>query len=303
MANSKINLQGAVDLGALAAARKAQEASSAARATAPDGIIFDVTEMTFEPEVIHRSQSLPVVVNFWSPRSQGSQVLSPLLEKLTAEQRGKVLLAHVEADSNPRLVQAFQLQTVPAVFLVIAGQVQPLFTNTVPEDQLRPLFAEIVKAAEQAGLVGAVAEDENPAESEAETPVDPRFQAAYDAINEGNWDAAEAAFTTVLNANPADDDAKAGLANVGLMRRTETLDFDAVALISPTNQMERLAKADALMLLGQAVEAYAVLVEGVAMSAAEEREAYKTRLLEFFILMGDSDDVRAARRALTNALF
>ena len=57
------------------------------------------------------------------------------------------------------------------------------------------------------------------------------------------------------------------------------------------------------MLLGQAVEAYAVLVEGVAMSAAEEREAYKTRLLEFFILMGDSDDVRAARRALTNALF
>lgn len=303
MVNSKLNLQGAVDLGALAAARKAQEASSAARATAPDGIIFDVSEMTFEPEVIHRSQSLPVVVNFWSPRSQGSQVLSPLLEKLTAEQRGKVLLAHVEADSNPRLVQAFQLQTVPAVFLVIAGQVQPLFTNPVPEEQLRPLFAEIVKAAEQAGLVGDVSAEEDKAESEAETPVDPRFQSAYDAINEGDWDAAEAAFNTVLSANPADEDAKAGLANVGLMRRTENIDFDAVALIKPTNEVERLAKADSLILLGRADEAYAVLVEGVALSSGQEREAYKTRLLEFFVLMGDSEEVRAARRALTNALF
>ena len=303
MVNSKLNLQGAVDLGALAAARKAQEASSAARATAPDGIIFDVSEMTFEPEVIHRSQSLPVVVNFWSPRSQGSQVLSPLLEKLTAEQRGKVLLAHVEADSNPRLVQAFQLQTVPAVFLVIAGQVQPLFTNPVPEEQLRPLFAEIVKAAEQAGLVGDVSAEEDKAESEAETPVDPRFQSAYDAINEGDWDAAEAAFNTVLSANPADEDAKAGLANVGLMRRTENIDFDAVALIKPTNEVERLAKADSLILLGRADEAYAVLVEGVALSSGQEREAYKTRLLEFFVLMGDSEQVRAARRALTNALF
>ena len=92
MSNQKLNLQGAIDLGALAAARKAQEASSEVRSKAPAGIILDVSEINFEVEVMHRSQSLPVVVNFWSPRSQGSTVLSPLLEKLTAEQRGKVVL-------------------------------------------------------------------------------------------------------------------------------------------------------------------------------------------------------------------
>lgn len=303
MSNQKLNLQGAIDLGALAAARKAKEASSEVRSKAPAGIILDVSEINFEVEVMHRSQSLPIVVNFWSPRSQGSTVLSPLLEKLTAEQRGKVVLVNVDADSNPRLAQAFQLQTLPSVFLVIAGQVQPLFSNPVPEEQLRPLFEQIVAAAAQAGLVGEASTEEVAQDDEQETPFDPRFQTAYDAINAGDWDAAEAAFNVVLHSNPADDDARAGLANVGLMRRTENLDFDAVAQITPTTEVERLAKADSLMLLGRAAESYAVLVEGVALSAGDEREAYKARLLDFFTLMGDSDEVRAARRALTNALF
>lgn len=305
MSNQKLNLQGAVDLGALAATRKAQEASQEVRSKAPAGVIVDVSELNFDVEVMARSQSLPVVVDFWSPRSQGSAVLSPLLEKLTAESQGKVVLARVDADKNPRLAQAFQLQQIPSVFLVIAGQVQPLFSNPVPEEQLRPLFEQIIKAAEQAGLTGAAGEQDVPTADavEDEAPLDPRFQAAYDAINEGDWDGAEAAFNVVLNSNPADDDAKAGLANVGLMRRTENIDFDALAAITPTTMDERLTKADSLILLGRAAEAYAVLIEGVALSAAEERDAYKTRLLDFFTLMGDSDEVRAARRALTNALF
>ena len=303
MSNPKLNLQGAVDLGALAAARKAQEVSQEVRAKAPAGIIMDVSEMTFDVDVMHRSQSVPVIVDFWSPRSQGSAVLSPLLEKLTAERNGKVVLARVDADRNPRLAQAFQLQQIPSVFLVITGQVQPLFSNPVPEEQLRPLFDEIVKAAEQAGLTGVQVAADEQTDEVAEAPLDPRFQVAYDAINEGDWDGAEAAFNVVLNSNPADDDAKAGLANVGLMRRTENIDFDAMALIEPSTPEERLLKADSLILLGRAAEAYAVLIQGVAQSAADERDAYKARLLDFFTLMGDSEEVRAARRALTNALF
>ncbi len=303
MSNPKLNLQGAVDLGALAAARKAQEVSQEVRAKAPAGIIMDVSEMTFDVDVMHRSQSVPVIVDFWSPRSQGSAVLSPLLEKLTAERNGKVVLARVDADRNPRLAQAFQLQQIPSVFLVITGQVQPLFSNPVPEEQLRPLFDEIVKAAEQAGLTGVQVAADEPTDEVAEAPLDPRFQVAYDAINEGDWDGAEAAFNVVLNSNPADDDAKAGLANVGLMRRTENIDFDAMAVIEPSTPEERLLKADSLILLGRAAEAYAVLIQSVAQSAADERDAYKARLLDFFTLMGDSEEVRAARRALTNALF
>ena len=303
MSNPKLNLQGAVDLGALAAARKAQEVSQEVRAKAPAGIIMDVSELTFDVDVMHRSQSVPVIVDFWSPRSQGSAVLSPLLEKLTAERNGKVVLARVDADRNPRLAQAFQLQQIPSVFLVITGQVQPLFSNPVPEEQLRPLFDEIVKAAEQAGLTGVQVAADEQTDEVAEAPLDPRFQVAYDAINEGDWDGAEAAFNVVLNSNPVDDDAKAGLANVGLMRRTENIDFDAMAVIEPSTPEERLLKADSLILLGRAAEAYAVLIQGVAQSAADERNAYKARLLDFFTLMGDSEEVRAARRALTNALF
>ena len=293
-----LNLAGAVDLSALATARQAQAASAQARAAAPEGAIFDAFETSFEATVVTKSQQGPVVVDFGSARSPQSAQMTALIETLVAEYGGRIALAKVDAEKNPRLVQAFQIQQLPAFFLVINGQVQPMFTGVVPEAQLRQLFEQIIKIAQEAGIVAPPAEGEAP----AEPPLDPRYQRAFDAIEQGDWDTATAAYNEALAANPADADAKAGLVQVEFLRRASTIDLDAALTQPMANFEDHMRRADALALTGNFVQAFTLLID-VVRTDLENREAAKARLLDFFVLMGETSEVRDARRALTNALF
>jgi len=303
---SNLNLQGAVDLSALANARQAQVAGAQARASAPAGTIVDVTEATFQDEVVTKSTSVPVMVDFWSARSALCLKLTPILEKLAVEFAGKVVLAKVDADSQPQLAQAFLVQSVPAVFLVLGGQAQPLFQDAITEAQARQLFEQIVALGEQAGAAGLVESgDEQVAETPApaQPPLDPRIERAYDAIEKADWDAADAAYDEVLAASPMHEEAKAGKAQVGLLRRTDNIDLQAVAEGSASTIAEKLLKADALMLMGTTVEAFNELLDGVRTHFDDDRDQFKNRLLELFVVLGDTEEVRVARRSLTNALF
>ena len=259
--------------------------------------------------MLDRSFQLPVVVDLGSPRAQPSAVLTPLLEKLAHEHGGTWVLATVDVDVNPRIAQAFGVQAIPSVFAVIKGQPMELFQGALPEPALRELLAELLRVAEANGVSGRV---EGAAEPEAEAaepePVgDPRFDAAYDAIEAGDWDAAEAAYRAVLDQMPADVDAKAGLAQVALLRRTDGADVEtalAAAAAAPDSLEAQALAADIELLTGRVDEAFARLVALVARSSGDERTAARDHLLGLFTLVGDADPrVAKARTALANALF
>lgn len=269
--------------------------------------IVDVIEENFEAEVLLKSKQVPVIVCLGSNRHAPSVQVLNLLEKLTLEFAGKIVLVRVDTDSNPQIAAAFQTQTVPAVYLVLNGQVQPLFNEVPQETQVRSIFDQVVEVAAKAGLTGL--NDQNQPHlhtdeaAEPEKPIDPRFVKAFEAMEAGQWDAAEAVFRDVLNNAPADEEAKIGVIQVGLFKRTDGINFDAVIGKSLEDVATYLEVADALMMLGEVSPAFDLLIAGVKEFQGEERDLLKQRLLDFFVLVGEVEEVRTARRQLTNALF
>jgi putative thioredoxin len=275
----------------------------------PAGVVVAVTEAGFQTEVLDRSFQVPVVVDLGSPRAQPSAVLTPLLEKLALEHAGTWVLATVDVDVNPRIAQAFGVQAIPSVFAVLKGQPMELFQGALPEPQLRELLVELLRVAEANGVSGRVegVEGADAETAEPEPVGDPRFDAAYDAIEAGDWDAAEAAYQAVLNQTPADVDAKAGLAQVALLRRTDGADVEsalAAADTAPDSLDAQALAADVELLTGRVDEAFARLVALVSRTSGDERTAARDHLLGLFALVGDADPrVAKARTALANALF
>ena len=130
--------------------------------------VFDATTETFEAEVLQKSMQTPVLVDFWAPWCGPCKTLGPILEKLAGEFNGSFLLAKVDVDKEQEIAAAFQIRSVPTVFLVKAGQIADGFPGAVPESQIR----EFLK---QHGIEPGPAANEAPAEAEA-VPVDPHAQ-------------------------------------------------------------------------------------------------------------------------------
>ena len=98
---------------------------------------MDITDATFQAEVIDRSAQVPVVIDLWAEWCGPCKSLGPILEKVIAEQGGKVVLAKVDIDANPGVAQAFQVQSIPAVFGMVDGQVAASFVGAQGEDAVR----------------------------------------------------------------------------------------------------------------------------------------------------------------------
>ncbi len=300
------SLYGAVDLGARKAALEAQARREAAAQNPAAGgapTIIEATSATFNADVVERSLSVPVIVEATVPRAEQVQQFSQTLEKLAAEAGGAWILARVDVETNPELAQALRMRAVPTVYIAVQGQLMPLFEGPLPEAQLRQALAQVFEQLGVELAAPAATEDQGP----AEPPLDPDLLAADEAIERGDLDAASAAFERLLAKSPDNEEAKIGLAGVGLVRRTQGLDPADVlrrAAENPADAELQTQAADLELLSGDLDAAFDRLIGVVRRTAGDDRNKARVHLLSLFeALPADDPSVAKARRGLASALF
>lgn len=308
MSSSSFNRPGAVDLSQLAQqAKQSAPASSLGPRTAGGSYVIEVTEQTFEAETIRKSVQHPVVVELFSPRVATGQQLSDALIEIANASDGKFLLARLNVDTAPGIVQALGLQAVPTVVALINGQLAPLFQGVLPKDQVQAAIDQLLKAAVANGMAGRaqpVGSEQPMAEPEPEA--DPRFAAADAALERGDFAAAREEFDKLLQANPNDAEAQVGKAQSGLFARAAALDPEStLAAADGSDDLEsQLAAADIEMITGQVEAAFTRLIGMIKRISGAERDQARVRLLELFETLGNTDErVLKARRNLMTALF
>ncbi|MFD3697807.1 tetratricopeptide repeat protein [Streptomyces sp. NPDC058646] len=329
-----MSMSGVVDLAAVKAAgeakakaeqARAESARQAARggggvsagAVAPSALVIDVDEAGFERDVIQLSAEVPVVLDFWAEWCEPCKQLSPLLERLTVEANGRLVLAKVDVEANQMLMQQFGIQGIPAVFAVVAGQVLPLFQGLAPEQQIRETLAQLVQVAEERfGLIGIEvdpnAEGAGPgaADAVAEAPAGPHdalLEAAVVALDAGDLGGAVQAYKNVLADDPGNTEARLGLAQAELLVRVQDMNPQAVrtaAAENPRDPAAQIAAADLDLVGGHVEDAFGRLVDTVRVTFGDDRDSVRLRLLELFEVIGADDPrVTAARTALARVLF
>ncbi|MEJ1087618.1 tetratricopeptide repeat protein [Microbacterium sp. Mu-80] len=307
-------LRGAVDLSSLRG-RDSQHApapAGAAAAGAPaGGVVVDVTDASFG-EILELSRSVPVVVDLWAEWCGPCKQLSPIIEKVTREQNGRVVLAKVDVDANPQIAQAFRAQSIPMVVALIGGQPVPMFTGAVPEEQVREVFARLLEVAAQNGVTGSVPTDGAEPEGQGadepeEAPLPPLHAEAFEAIEAGDYARAVTAYEKALAENPRDEDAKAGLGQVRLLDRVQGLDLQQVrtaAAAAPHDIDVQFQVADLDVAGGHVDDAFGRLLDLFTEVEPDERPRVRERLVELFDLVGSADPrVASARTRLASLLF
>jgi putative thioredoxin len=304
-------LSGAVDLSALQARNEARERAEAAAAAQAEAVasgegpaepvtVIDVTEATFQAEVLDRSFRTPVVLDLWAEWCGPCKQLSPVLERLATEAHGAWVLAKIDIDANPAIAQALRVQGIPAVKAVFQGQLLGEFAGALPEDQVRTFLDQVVE------VTGAAAPAEDGSVPEPEEPEDPRVLAAEEATARGDFDDAIGQYAAILAAEPGHERAAAAVREVELLRRVSTAAVDAVAKAdaAPADADLAMAAADVQLAEGQVSNAFARLLAAIRATAGTEREMLRLRMVELFNVVGNEDPrVTAARKELAKALY
>lgn len=307
-------MAGAVDLSALKARSEAparpQPAGPAAAgsggAAGGGAFVVDVSEQSFQTDVLERSQQVPVVVDLWAEWCGPCKQLSPVLERLAAEGNGAWILAKIDVDANPRIAQAFGVQSIPMVVAVVGGQPVDAFNGALPEPQIRQWISALLDALRERMPAIAEAERGAGAAEPVEEPEDPRFTAAEDAIERGDYAAATAAYQKILDIEPANADAAAALMQVRFLERAEQADPAAIAKAdaAPDDADAQLAAADTEIATDRVEAAFDRLLALVQRSSGDERERARQHLVELFELFpADDPRVTKARRGLARTLF
>jgi putative thioredoxin len=335
------SLYGAVDLGArqTAAQRRQQAAQPGGPATSNGGAVIEVTEETFNTDVVERSRTTPVIMDLWAEWCGPCKQLSPVLEKLAAEAAGQWILAKVDVDANPQLSAALQVQSIPMVVAVVGGQLVDGFLGAMPEGQVRQWIDQVLAAAEKMGmqLTAPAISDEDQGEGDDEgvteaavqpgpngttaagrpgapggygagdPQVPPAYAEARAAMERGDLDGAARAFEAELANSPGDPIAKTGLAQVNLIRRISSYDQPKVrreAAEHPDDVQAQSQVADIDLASGRIEEAFDRLLGVVRRTSGAERDQARAHLVSLFELLPPRDPhVTKARSTLSALLF
>jgi putative thioredoxin len=257
---------------------------------------LEVSVENLSSEILPLSLVRPVIVVMWSPRSAESAEMVKVLGKLEVDYKQAFALARVDIEAHPQVGQAFQTKSIPYAVAIIAEQMVPLFEQSYPEAQVRMVIDKVLTLASEQGIGQAPVEQMEAEEIEA-----------LEALEAGNYLAAEVAYKKWLSRKPSENLAKIGLAQTQLLIRTEGLELEAVISESTKNPGDialQLKAADVEIVNGGVEAAFTRLLHAVRATAGDDRAKVKDHLLNLFALVDPSDPrLVAARKELASALF
>src|SRR3954462_15744391 len=130
----------------------------------------DVTDATFEQDVLERSKQIPVVVDLWAPWCGPCRTLGPIIEKVVDDTDGKVELVKVNVDENPAISNAFQVQSIPAVYALSDGKVVDGFIGALPERGVGGFSGRVAPAETEADKLATAGDEDSLRKALAEDP-------------------------------------------------------------------------------------------------------------------------------------
>jgi putative thioredoxin len=257
-----------------------------------------VTQENLVSEFVTKSKEKVVVLLAWSARSTQSKEILETLGKLEKADNNAWLLGTVDVDSQPQVAQALQIKSVPVAVAIIAEQLLPLFESVPPADQVRLVINKLLELASQKGVGSAP-------EGVTEIPMEPEEEAAYAAMEKGDYKAAKQSYEAWLKRKPNEQVAVVGLSQVNLMLRIEGLDPVLTLKNAKDDDLtSQLMCADIQVASGDYEAAFDRLLKVIKTMAGSDRDKAKNHLISLFNLVDPTDPrLIKARAALASALF
>jgi putative thioredoxin len=316
MSQQPFSRPGAVDLSGLKSPAPAASApgSPAGSAAAGSSYSVDVTEQNFQT-LLDASVTAPVVLVFYSPsRVSESTAYAEEVTAAVEAYDGRFLAGLVDIDVSPAIAQSLQIPQVPLLMVILDGRpaAQPI-PGVLRREEIDTLLNQLAQGLTAQGITtrhqplsAPAPAGEGEGEGEEES-VDPRYAAAQQALENNDVDGAVAEYQRLVEANPADAEAAAGLAMAQVLQRTQGADLDAAredAAARPDDVDAQTLVADLDLLGGRLDEAFDRLVDLVRRTSGDERNRAREHLLGLFAAVGNDDPrVLRGRQSLASALF
>lgn len=232
---------------------------------------IDVTDATFQTDVVEKSAEVPVVVDLWAPWCGPCKTLGPIIEQVIDATDGKVVLVKVNVDENPGIAQAFKAQSIPAVYALKDGGVVDGFIGAYPEHAVKEFVDSLLPSEEQVAVTELIAAGD------------------------------EGSLRIALSMEPANEDAIVALAQL-LIADGDT--EEALALLARIPESDRTRHVAALARVGDAPQDdYDAQLTDLLDRVKDDDEA-RQQYVDLLELMGPSDPRTADyRRQLTSRLY
>ena len=257
-----------------------------------------VTQENLVSEFVSKSKEKVVVLLAWSTRSTQSKEILETLGKLVAADKDAWLLGTVDVDSQPQVAQALQIKSVPVAIAIVAEQLLPLFESVPPADQVRLVINKLLELASQKGVGSAP-------EGPTEIPMEAEEEAAYAAMEKGDYKAAKISYEAWLKRKPNEQVAIVGLAQVNLMIRIDGLDPVLTLKNAKDDDLtSQLMCADIQIASGDLSGAFDRLLKVIKLKNGDEADKAKAHLIALFNLVDPTDPrLVKARSELASVLF
>jgi len=257
-----------------------------------------VTQENLVTDFVSKSKEKVVVLLAWSTRSSQSKEILEILGKLEAADKATWLLGTVDVDSQPQVAQALQIKSVPVAIAIVAEQLLPLFESVPPADQVRLVINKLLELASQKGVGSAP-------QGPTEIPMEAEEEAAYAAMEKGDYKAAKLSYEAWLKRKPNEQVAIVGLAQVNLMIRIDGLDPVLTLQNAKADDLtSQLMCADIQIASGDLSGAFDRLLAVIKSNTGDQRDKAKAHLIALFNLVDPTDSrLVKARGELASVLF